>query len=281
MDSAGRRGPDRHREHAAGSLCALVAGPWTLRQAGQGKGRCTGRQPATALPYHFSSFQLFAYESTGIDSWDKLEGRNVFNGPPRGGALTMARTMIQLTTGLKDGENYNGKQVAWGQADSLFMDGSVDAAVRNATFPAEFMPLYSSAGRMNIVSVPVATFESEAFQKWAKGPGQSPMIMAISEMGYGDDVSVISEDNMFRAVAATGGDTVHKDMPNDLAKALTAAFIETNSELLAKTPWAPGNRYGKIDNETMGICNAGIKLHPGALMAWEEAGFDVPDCAKP
>lgn len=79
----------------------------------------------------------------------------------------------------------------------------------------------------------------------------------------------------------TGGDTVHKDMPDDLAKALTAAFIETNAELLAKTPWAAGNHYGKIDNETMGICNAGIKLHPGALVTWEEAGFEVPDCAKP
>lgn len=232
-------------------------------------------------PYHFNAYYLFAYESSGIDSWDDLEGKFVFNGPPRGGALTGARTIIQLTTGLIDGEGYTGKQVAWGQSGALFMDGGVDAAVRTASNPAAFMPLYVSAGRMNLISIPKEAYESEGFQRWATGPGQSLLTMPVSSFTYGDDVNVISEDETFRSVAATAGDTVHKDMSNELAKSLTAAFIANIDDLLARTNWAAGNNYGQISDELMGICAAGMSFHPGAVEAWTEAGYTVPECALP
>ena len=229
-----------------------------------------------------TSFYLIAYANTGIDSWDKIRGKTIFNGPPRGGALNTSRAIVRLTTGMGDGKGYTGKQIAWGQASAIFLDGSVDAAVRPGTNPASWMPVLMAAGKINLVSIPKAKWEAPAFQKFLKAPGNAPALFPVGEFGhYGDGVNVISEDGMFRGVSATFGDGVHKDMPKDLAKALTKAFIETVGDLHKKAPFAKGLLFGKTDDKLMGLCNAGVTYHPGAVEAWEEAGHKIAACAKP
>ncbi len=228
------------------------------------------------------SFYLIAYANTGIDSWDKIRGKTVFNGPPRGGALNTSRAMIRLTTGMGDGKGYTGKQIAWGQATAIFLDGSVDAALRPGNNPASWMPVLMAAGKINIVSVPKAKWEGPAWQKFLNAPGNAPALFPVSEFAhYGDGVRVISEDGMFRGASATFGDGVHKDMPKKLAKALTKAFIETVPDLIKKSPFAKGLHFGKTDDRIMAACNAGVKYHPGAIEAWEEAGHKIAGCANP
>ncbi len=250
-----------------------------------GLGKEKGKQLSDNLrllyPYHLASIYLIAFQSTGIDSFDKLKGKNVHNGPPRGGALIAARQVIRLSAGLEDGKDYTGKQVAWGQATAIFLDRSVDAAVRPGTNPSEYMPIYMAAGKINIVSVPKAKYEGAAWQKYLNAPGNAPSMFPVSELAhYGENARIISEDNMFRTVANTGGDFVHKNMDKKLAKALTAAFIKSIPNLQKKVPFAKAQRYGTVDNTEHGICNGGVKLHPGAVEAWEEAGHKVADCAK-
>lgn len=260
-------------------LMAKGLGPYS------GLGKEKGKQLADNLrllyPYHLASIYLIAFQSTGIDSFDKLKGKNVHNGPPRGGALIAARQVIRLSAGLEDGKDYTGKQVAWGQATAIFLDRSVDAAVRPGTNPSEYMPIYMAAGKINIVSVPKAKYEGAAWQKYLNAPGNAPAMFPVSELAhYGENARIISEDNMFRTVANTGGDFVHKNMDKKLAKALTAAFIKSIPNLRKKVPFAKAQRYGTVDNKEHGICNGGVKLHAGAVEAWEEAGHKVADCAK-
>ncbi|GIR80172.1 MAG: hypothetical protein CM15mP81_16820 [Alphaproteobacteria bacterium] len=50
-------------------------------------------------------------------------------------ALTNARSMIQIITGLKDGEDYEGLQVNWGQGQvTLVTSGEPDAMVCQSYF---------------------------------------------------------------------------------------------------------------------------------------------------
>ncbi len=250
-----------------------------------GLGKEKGKELADKLrllyPYHLASIYLIAFQSTGIDSFDKLKGKNVHNGPPRGGALVAARQVIRLSAGLEDGKDYTGKQVAWGQATSIFLDRSVDAAVRPGTNPAEYMPIYMAAGKINIVSVPKAKYEGPAWQKYLNAPGNAPAMFPVSDLAhYGPKARIISEDNMFRTVANTGGDFVNKSMDKAIAKALTAAYIKNLPNLLKKVPFAKGQRFDTADNKVHGICNGGVRFHPGAAEAWEEAGHKIPDCAK-
>ncbi|MGI9380586.1 MAG: TAXI family TRAP transporter solute-binding subunit [Methyloligellaceae bacterium] len=270
----------------------ISAGPFVLKfLLGKGLGPYSGvgKEKGAALadnlrilyPYHIASFYLIAFQSTGIDSYEKLRGKTVHNGPPRGGALILARQIIQSTTGMKDGKGYQGKQIAWGQANSIFLDRSVEATVRPGTNPASFVPIMMAAGKINIISVPKAKFESPPWKKLVNSPGRAPIVLPLSAVDtYGPNAKVISEDDKFRTVADVAGEMVNKSMDKALAKKLTAAFIKGLPNLFKKTPFARGQRFGEIDEKVFRMCKAGIKFHAGAAEAWEEAGFKIADCAK-
>ena len=71
-------------------------------------------------------------------------------------------------------------------------------------------------------------------------------------------------------------------MDFDTAKALTALVLENLKMIEEKAPYMRFARIGVIDEAGSGMCGPNpINYHPGAVAAWEEAGYTVPDCAKP
>ena len=109
-------------------------------------------------PYNAGAYGLFAFESKNIRKWQDIAGKTIFNGPPRGAALVNARQAITLVTGFKDGDQYQGKQVNWGQLPGLLLDGSVEAFVMPLTFPSARVTGALAAGDVRIVSTPKEIF---------------------------------------------------------------------------------------------------------------------------
>ena len=100
-------------------------------------------------------------------------------------------------------------------------------------------------------------------------------------MGYGDGVKMISEDGIFRGLGTAFVELVTKDMSFELAKAITATHIATLDQLKAKSPFAPNIGLAQMDPKLAGLCGASsLKYHEGAIAAWEEAGYTIPDCLK-
>lgn len=260
-------------------LLSKGRGPYS--KLGAEKGAELAGNLRALYPYTLGVFGLYAYNSNNIGGWDDIKGRTILNGPPRGGALTNARAVIQLTTGLKEGEDYNGVQVNWGQAPKTISDGSVEATVLPMLFPDTRITTVLAAGDMTIWSIPKDKFESEPWQKYTRAPGSAPWVMDVADMKAPKGVSVVSEDGKFRGLATIGGDVVHKDMDFDLVKALVTAHIETLDEMMAKAPFASNAGFGIVDTVASGMCGANpLKYHPGAVAAWEEAGYTIEDCAK-
>ncbi|MDB0044630.1 hypothetical protein N9F03_04895 [Planktomarina temperata] len=57
--------------------------------------------------FNAGSAQILGYyNSNPIEDIRDLSGKRIWNGPPRGAALTSGRAMIQLLSGIKDGEGY-------------------------------------------------------------------------------------------------------------------------------------------------------------------------------
>jgi len=261
-------------------LMSKGRGPYS--KLGPEKGAELAENLRALYPVTLGIFTLYGYDSVGMDGWSDIEGRTIYNGPPRGGALSNARAILQLTTGLKEGDGYTGLQVNWGQAVKTITDGSADAMVLPVLFPDSRITQAVSAGKMNVWSIPKAAYDSEPMQKYLRAPGSAPWTMPVSEAVFGDGVTVISEDDTFRGLATVGGDLVHKDMDFDLVKALVAAHIQTLDKLKAKAPFGENAGYGVLDSLSSGMCGANpLKYHPGAVAAWEEAGFTIDDCAKP
>ena len=83
-------------------------------------------------------------------------------------------------------------------------------------------------------------------------------------------------------MSTAGAEAVNKDMDEELAYQLTKGVIETLDDLKAKTPWGPNVGLGVVTVPESGLCGVNpVKYHPGAVRAWEEAGYTIPDCAKP
>lgn len=262
-----------------GFLLSAGRGPYS--SLGAEKGAELAANLRALAPYNAGAYGLMALESEGIDSWDDLAGKNVWNGPPRGAALVNARQAIFLATGLKDGEGYTGHQDNWGQLPGRLVDGSMDAFVIPLTFPSGRATQMMAAGNIVIVSTPKETFESEAFQKVFNAPGNVPIVLDWADAGYSEGVRLVSEDTLYRGIGTAFADVVHKDMDFDLAKGLTKAYIDTMDQLKQRTPYMKNVNVGVLEASASGFCGTNpLKYHPGAVAAWEEAGYTVPDCAK-
>lgn len=263
--------------HILPFLMSRGVGPYG--SLGKEKGAELAGNLRAITPVTLGIFLLYAYDAKNIGGWDDIAGRTIFNGPPRGGALTNARTMIQIVTGLKDGEGYTGMQSNWGQAPSLISGGEPDAVVLPELFPGSRFVSVGAAGKITGWSMPIAAYESDAMQKYMKAPGSAPVEMPLAELNdlMGDDFTFVSEDDTFRAFATIGGNVVHKDMDDQLVYDLVTAYIETMDDLKAKAPF--GNNVD-FDNPMLGMCGANpIQYHPGAARAWRDAGFELDDCA--
>ena len=230
-------------------------------------------------PFTLGIFFLYAYDAKNIGGWDEVKGRKIYNGPPRGRALTNARSMIQIVAGLKDGDDYEGLQVNWGQGTTLVTSGEPDAIVLPELFPGSRLTSVTAAGKMTGWSMPKAAYESEAMQKYMQAPGSAPVTMDIATLRetMGSDWTFVSEDGTFRAFATIGGNVVHKDMDEQLVYDLVTAYVATLDELKAKAPY--GDTVG-FDIPMQGMCGANpLKYHPGAARAWKDAGYEIDACA--
>ena len=251
-------------------------------------GKETGAELADNLrllyPYTIGVFYLYAYDAKGISGWDDLAGRKILNGPPSGAATVNSRNLLRLFSGLDPETGYESVTVNWGQASATVVDGTVDAALIPELFPSGRITQAGAAGAMTAFSMPKDIFESEQAQNMLVKPGSVAFEISVDEVksGLGDGWTVVSEDNTFRGMGVVGGDMVNASMDAELAYQLTKAHIENVDNIKAKAPIALYANFGVLDQQVSGLCGPNpLKLHEGSVRAWEEAGFTVPDCAKP
>jgi len=189
-------------------LLSKGRGPYS--KLGEEKGAELAGNLRALYPVTLGIFALYAFDSKGLNGWDDLEGRTVYNGPPRGAALTNARSIIQLATGLKDGDGYKGVQVNWGQAVKTITDGSADAVVLPILFPDSRITQSLASGNMTVWSVPKEKWDSDPFQKYLRAPGSAPFELDAADANLGEGVTLKTEDGVFRGLATIGGDIVKR-----------------------------------------------------------------------
>ncbi|MEM6465399.1 MAG: TAXI family TRAP transporter solute-binding subunit [Pseudomonadota bacterium] len=263
-------------------LMARAAGPYSSLDKETGAELASNIQ--MLYPYTLSVFTLYAYDAKGVSGWGDLKDLKILNGPPRGGATLNSRSLVQLFSGLKADEDYESVTVNWGQMSNAVIDGTVDAAVIPAMFPGPRVTRMGAAGAMTMHSMPKDQFGADAIQNFLNKPGSIPYVVPLAQIqdALGDSWTVVSEDDTFRGMGVPGADFVHKSMDEEIAYQLTKAHIDNLDAIKALAPFMATLNFGDVRRETHGLCGANqVKFHPGAVRAWEEAGYDVPDCAKP
>lgn len=238
--------------------------------------------------FNAGSAQMFGYfNSNPVEDITKLEGLRIWNGPPRGAALTSGRAMIQLLSGLKDGEGYEGVQSAWPDTTPTITGGGADAWTIPEGLPSGRQISISAAGGITIHDVPKDLLASELGQQIVNAPGHAPYSIPIETFrnAYaGNDVTVVVDDDSFDTFATAFGQIVSASMDDDLAYNITKAYLDGEKRFVEGSPRGPflNLSFGDLDGTSQGVCGAvQIKMHPGAVRAFEEAGHSVADCLKP
>ena len=262
-------------------LMSRGAGPYAA--LGADKGAELIGDARLLYTYRFGVYVLFAYDTSPVKGWDDIKGNRILNGPPRGGALNNARQIIKLATGYDDGTEYEGVQMTWGQMPQAIADNTVDAMVLPSFFPDTRITRALAAGTVSLWGIPQDLFDGEGFTKYAKAPGSGSMVLDVATLPDIKGLTVHADpDGKLRSIATVGGDLVHKDMDFDTAKAMTAAIIDRFDSIVHKAPFMFVAGLGLTDQASSGVCGTNpVKYHPGAVAAWEEAGYVIPDCAKP
>jgi TRAP-type uncharacterized transport system substrate-binding protein len=232
--------------------------------------------------YNYGGFGLYAYDSASVTGWDSAKGKKILNGPPRGAALTNSRGILTIVSGVEEGKDYKGLQVNWGQMPKTISDGSADGVMLPVTFPDNRITRSLAAGDITLWSVPKDIWEGEAMQKYIKSPGTSGLVFDLKDLAPQKGLTVVSEDGIWRSPTTVAAEVVNKSMDFDTAKALTASMLKNVDAFLTKAPYMGTTNMGATDPALSGLCGAvPIKYHPGSVAAFEEAGIEVPDCAKP
>ncbi|MBV0911141.1 TAXI family TRAP transporter solute-binding subunit [Anianabacter salinae] len=241
-----------------------------------------------ALFFYASSHHLLGhYNSGSVQGWDSLEGKRIWNGPPRGAALTDGRTFIELVTGLKEGEGYEGVQSEWNEVVGDVTGGAVDAFVAPEGLPSGRITQMVAAGGMTLYDIPSDILASDMGKAVMSAPGHSPFSMPVEEYRAfydGMDITVVTDDDTFDTWNTAFAESVSASMDEDLAYQITKAFLSSEDRMNSGAPFAPNLNlsFGDLDGVSQGACGAvTIKMHPGAIRAFEEAGRTVADCLKP
>lgn len=241
-----------------------------------------------ALFFNAASAQVFGYyNSKPVEDVRKLEGLRIWNGPPRGAALTSGRAMIQLLAGLKDGEGYEGIQTEWPDTVSTITGGGTDAFTIPEGLPSGRLISIAAAGGITIHDVPSDLLNSELGQQIVNAPGHAPYSLPIDtyRAAYeGNDITVVTDDDTFDSFATAFGQIVPASMDEELAYNITKAFLEGEERFVTGSPRGAflAMSFGDINGKDQGACGAvQIKMHPGAIRAFEEKGHTIADCLKP
>ncbi len=181
-----------------------------------------------ALFFNAGSAQMFGYyNSNPVSDIRNLEGLRIWNGPPRGAALTSGRAMIQLLSGLKEGEGYEGIQNPWPDAVSSITGGGADAWTIPEGLPSGREIAIAAAGDITIHDVPSDILASKLGQQIVNAPGHAPYSVPVDEYraAYaGNGITIVTDDDTFDSFATAFGQVVNSSMDEELAYQITKSI---------------------------------------------------------
>lgn len=238
--------------------------------------------------FNAPSVQIFGYyNSNPVENIQELDGLRIWNGPPRGAALTSGRAMVQILSGINDGEGYEGIQTPWPDTVSTITGGGADAFTIPEGLPSGRLIAIAASGGITIHDIPSDLLESELAQQVIAAPGHAPFSMSAEEYqaAYaGNDITIVTDDGTFDSFVTAFGQIVPATMDDQLVYDIVTAYLEGEERFVTSSPRGPylNMTFGDIDGVTQGACGAvTIKMHPGAIRAFEDAGHSVADCLRP
>lgn len=206
------------------------------------------------FPMYQTPLQAAVLASSGIKSFEDLEGKRVNMGPASGTSATYWQRYFD-TAGMKVSASFAGASDAAGQLG----DGLIDAFVYAAGLPTGAYSQLAVEQKVNFLSMSdanVATFLDAV-------PSMLPFtIPAGTYNGQDSDLKTVSMWNF--AVANT-------EMPETMAYEITKLVLEDNARMMQIHASAEETLAKNWDKNNF------MPFHPGAVRYYQEIGISIPE----
>lgn len=227
------------------------------------------------LWFPYGAYHIVTYADSGIESIEDLRGKRVFLGPPGGGAYNTAKGWVSALTGMEPGADYTPVKASWGAALQGFQDRQFDVYISGGIPPYPQIEQLSLTSELRIVGLNKAQADSvlagrnEAAKKAVTALGRS--LDVIKQGIYGD--GVVNEEDVY-TIGSLVGVAARLDLSDDAVYQMTKAFWENMDEIRKTAP------YMNDVNLATAFAADNMKLHPGALRYYAEAGVNIPAALK-
>ena len=205
------------------------------------------------FPMYETSFQVAALRKSGLHALRDLDGKKVGVGPAKGPAEVFFRAAASVA-GIKP-TIVNGDPAALSRQ---LLDGEIDALWQGAVVPIP--SLTEVTERADAVVFGLSGIEMEAMLE--KLPALSAT--KIPPGTYKGQTAAI------RSVSAWNFVVANKDLPEEVAYAITKAVLSANNPASEIYPTAKGTRAANA------AFNRFMPFHPGAARFYREASVKLP-----
>ncbi len=223
----------------------------------------------SVLGFEAGAYHPVTLAGSGIETWEDIEGKTVFTGPPAGSASATSEAIIRIITGFEPGEDYEAVRLSWGEGYAALADGNIDMMVRPAEIGSANIERFGLSGEFRLLSIPDNVVNGDEMQALFGRPGRG-MIQFAGDIYKGQ----LTEGDI-TALSFTQFIGTHAGVSDDAVYAATKSFWDNLDEVHATAFFLQA-----VTPETA-FTAVNVPLHPGALRYYEEAGFDIPDALRP
>jgi TRAP transporter TAXI family solute receptor len=266
-------------EAAQGKLDVVMSSPIIYDLMRKGAGMYKNLDTAPELSenlglmfwFPYGAYHMVAYAESGIESIEDLRDKRVFLGPPGGGAYNTAKGWIKALTGMEPGVDYTPIKASWGAALQGFQDRQFDVYISGGIPPYPQIEQLSLTSKMRILGLNKAQADAvlsggnDAAKKATSALGRS--LDVIPAGIYGD--GVVNTEDVY-TIGSLVGVVARLDLSDDAVYQLTKTFWENLEEIRKSAPY-----MDKVNIQTA-FAAGNMKLHPGALKYYTEAGVNIP-----
>lgn len=221
--------------------------------------------------FPYGSYHVIAYADSGIEKLEDLRGKKVFLGPPGGGAWATAAQWIKSTTGMEPGKDFENVKASWSAALQGFQDRQFDVYITGGIPPYPQVEQLALTSKLRIIGLTKEEADNASEEALAPTKVMGRALDVIPAGTYGDNV--VNKEDIY-TVGSYVGVVARMDLSADDVYTVTKTFWDNIDEIRKNSP------FMKRVTLDQALVAPNIKLHPGALKYYEEAGLTIPDEMK-
>ena len=204
-----------------------------------------------------------------------LKGQRIFLGPPGSDDFLLMRDWLEASARLSFGVDYEPFNGGWLEAITAFRKGEIDVYYSPGIPPHTHISTLARGRDIRIIGVTSGERSSiEADTSLDANTQVSTLGRRFENIPVGSYGDGVSQREILFGPGGLAGIIVNEDLDADLVYEMVKAFWQNKGQLNSR------GEFMRSFSDNNALIDTSVKLHPGAVRYYEEAGWQVPNALK-